>query len=247
MPNTRLHTGFNIEVEFTLSAFHKRLFAWLLDGLFMWLYIWILNTMFSKAPMALQIVVYLPLLMYHLLFELFTKGQSPGKKIMRIQVIAVTGGKPSMSQFLIRWMFRAVDFPVWILPALMYGEWPWYMFVFMFTGLVCFVSTPLSQRVGDLLADTMVIDTKNEGAWQNTVFTEVDDTYQPVYPQVMNLSDRDMNTIKQVLIHGQKQHSSEITFKVAQKIQMALRIETNEEPIDFLATLLKDYNYLSRR
>jgi hypothetical protein len=43
----KLDTGFNIEVEFALSPFHRRFFAWLIDvtiqGTYLWLGTKILN------------------------------------------------------------------------------------------------------------------------------------------------------------------------------------------------------------
>lgn len=43
MPVTKLHTGFNIEVEFTISAFHKRLLAWFIDLIVILAYTWLVN------------------------------------------------------------------------------------------------------------------------------------------------------------------------------------------------------------
>ena len=43
MLQVKLDTGFNIEVDFAISPFHKRLFAWIIDLLTCWLYIKIVS------------------------------------------------------------------------------------------------------------------------------------------------------------------------------------------------------------
>ena len=43
----KLDTGFNIEVEFSLSPFHKRFFAWLIDMVIQGIYLWIASLLFS--------------------------------------------------------------------------------------------------------------------------------------------------------------------------------------------------------
>jgi uncharacterized RDD family membrane protein YckC len=255
MPVTKLHTGFNIEVEFTISAFHKRLLAWFIDLIVILAYTWLVNKFvdtFKAGPFDsslgwLDILVWIPVLLYFLIAEVTMNGQSPGKRLMRIKVITATGGQPTLSQFLIRWLFRSVDFPLMVFFSLIYSIWPWYLFPLLFTGLISIILTPLSQRIGDLLAGTIVIDTNTESAWQHTVFTEVEENYQAVFPGVMKLSDRDMNTIKQVLIYTQKKPGDQVVERVADKIKMALKIETDLSAKTFLETLLKDYNYLSRR
>ena len=49
MSVTKLHTGFNIEVEFTISAFHKRLLAWFVDIVVIGVYIWVANQFVDPA------------------------------------------------------------------------------------------------------------------------------------------------------------------------------------------------------
>ncbi len=255
MPVTRLHTGFNIEVEFTISAFHKRLIAWAIDLIVLFLYIWLTSRFilllkqndYDNSYRWLEILLWIPVLLYFLLCELWMNGQTPGKRLMNIRVITASGGQPTLSQFLIRWIFRPVDFPMVIFFSLLYNIWPWYLFPLLFLGLASFILTPLSQRIGDLLAGTIVIDTKTESAWQHTVFTEVEDSYEPVFPAVMSLSDRDMNTIKQVLIYSSKRPGDAVILKIAEKIKTALKIQSDLSAQEFLEVLLKDYNYLSRK
>ena len=255
MSIAKLNTGFNIEVEFPISPFHRRLIAWAFDLAILAIYIWLSNkiaalfTLKNEAGSIgwLDTILWLPVIFYHLGSEITMNGQSIGKKIAGIRVIAVNGGQPTLSQFLLRWMFKIADLPLWMAFAVIEGVWPWYTFILVFSGLACIMLTDKSQRIGDLVAGTMLIDTKFRGGWQETVFTEVEENYTPVYPQVLSLSDRDMNTVKQVLLNAGKSKNPALTGRVADKIKSALKIETDLEPEDFLQVLLKDYNVLSAR
>jgi hypothetical protein len=115
----------------------------------------------------------------------------------------------------------------------------------VFAGLFCVIFTPRSQRIGDLLAGTILIDLKNHTSWQDTVFTEVEATYQPRYPQVMQLSDRDINTLKSIISTIRRKNDFNLSLKIADRIKSKLRIDSEQESLDFLQTLLKDYNYFS--
>src|ERR1035438_1277217 len=114
MQLVKLDTGFNIEIDFAITPFHKRLFAWAIDVVLLYAYSWLVNKLLSVAyehsmlvPDWARIIEGLPILFYHLICEITMNGQSIGKKAMNIQVIAQDGGQPSLSQYLIRWMFRS--------------------------------------------------------------------------------------------------------------------------------------------
>lgn len=245
----KLDTGFNIEVEFPISPFHKRLFAWFIDSFICWIYIRIMQELvnFNSDWNWVSIVAGLPLLFYHVVSEITMNGQSIGKKVMRIKVITEEGGQPSIGQYIIRWLFRTVDFAVWIFIAAILGTLPWWSFPVGFLGLACVILTPKSQRIGDLVAGTILIDLKNRTSWEDTVFTEVEDTYKPRYPQVMQLSDRDINTLKSIIETIRRKNDYELAMRIADRIKSKLKMDTDQDSPEFLQTLLKDYNYYSTR
>ena len=116
----KLDTGFNIEVEFPISPFHKRLFAWIIDILTCWLYARLVTAIFDIPSFSWTwqgVLAGLPVLCYFLLSEITLNGQSLGKMAMRIKVITVEGGQPSIGQYLIRWVFRLIDFPSSVLSS----------------------------------------------------------------------------------------------------------------------------------
>lgn len=251
-----LDTGFNIEIEFPIVPFHKRLLAWIIDFVVQIAYIWLIEKLFTAIINAswgsehrwLAVLCSLPLLVYHLASEISMNGQSLGKKSMGVKVITAEGGQPSISQYLIRWLFKLVDFPYWIILFVSQRALPGWTLIFIFSGLACVLFTRRSQRIGDIIAGTVLIDTKNKTSWQDTVFMEVEENYQPAFPQVMQLSDRDINSIRQVLVAVENKFQNRIFAEnVAARVQKALQLSVDMDCVDFLEKLIKDYNYLSSK
>jgi uncharacterized RDD family membrane protein YckC len=249
MSLVKLDTGFNIEVEFAITPFHKRFFAWIIDMVVLLAYSLflgkLLNGIDPGKKLWLFVLLGLPPLFYHLVCELTLNGQSVGKKAVAIKVITQDGGQPSLSQYLIRWIFRLADFPVWVLPAIAFGALPWWCAIFLFGGIACVISTPYTQRIGDLIAGTIIIDTKTHTSWEDTVFTELETNYKPRFPQVMQLTDKDINTLKSIIGTVRKKGDYDLSMRIGERIKSKLRIESDQDSLDFLETLLKDYNYYS--
>ena len=248
MLQVKLDTGFNIEVEFPISPFHKRLFAWLIDMFICWLYLQLMSAIIDSPIFGVswqQILTFIPVLLYFPLCEITMNGQTPGKMALRIKVITDEGSQPSIGQYLIRWLFRMIDFPWWLLGAVLNQVLPWWTLPLIFLGLACVIFTPKSQRIGDLLAGTILIDLKNRTSWEDTVFTEVESTYKPRYPQVMQLSDRDINTLKSIIESVRRKNDYALAMKIGDRIKSKLKMDSDQDSIEFLQTLLKDYNYYS--
>jgi uncharacterized RDD family membrane protein YckC len=250
----KLDTGFNIEVEFAITPFHKRFLAWCLDIVILVSYFMIVNKILEslitrnwESRTWLLVMYGLPPLFYHLACEVWMNGQSIGKKALGIKVLTLDGGQPSLSQYLIRWVFRLADFPTWLFAFIFTGALPWYFAVLLVGGIVCVVASKYSQRIGDLVAGTIIIDARTRTSWTDTVFTELADDYQPSYPQVMKLTDKDINTLKSIIDTVQKRNDYDLSMRIADRIRSKLGIDSDRDSLDFLQTLLKDYNYYSTR
>jgi uncharacterized RDD family membrane protein YckC len=246
MEKIKIPTSFNIELEFETPEFHKRLFAWLIDLIIITAYLIIsmsLVNYFSSGYQhsdndqpfyyklsAVQLLLLVPVFVYHLFFEIFMNGQSIGKKIIGIKVIGENGGRPALHQYLIRWLTRPFDFVF-----------------FGLVGLLTVVLSKKNQRLGDMAAGTLVIKTKIETNINDTVFFELSNEYKPRYKQVMRLSDRDMNTIKGVLNNNRRYKNFDVVARISEKVRSVLGITDYEEPVEFLETILKDYNYYSNQ
>lgn len=255
MPIVKLDTGYNIEVEFAIASFGKRLLAWTIDILICWFIVSLLASVthtdsffvFVTSWSIPGVLITLVVLFYHLLFEVLLNGQSPGKRAVKCRVVTEQGGEPSLGQYLIRWVFRLVDLPVWIVASVALQVLPPWTFPLLFAGVASILMTPRSQRLGDLVAGTLLIDLRNSTSWQDTVFTELSENYRPRYAQVMQLSDRDINTLKNIIESVKKRNDHELARKIAQRIQSKLKMDTDQYPLEFLETLLMDYNYYSAR
>lgn len=246
MEKIQIATSFNIELEFETPEFHKRLFAWLIDLFIIITYYTIIYNIINKVAAtykpadnnmpfiynisAVQLLLLVPVFIYHLFFEVVMNGQSIGKKLMGLRVIGENGGRPALHQYLIRWLLRPFDF-----------------FFFGLVGLLTVVNTKKNQRLGDLAAGTLVIKSKIETDINDTVFFELNDNYKPKFKEVMRLSDRDMNIIKGVLNSSRKYNNFDVAARTSEKVRNVLNITEYQEPVEFLETLLKDYNYFSNQ
>lgn len=261
MSAIRITTHFNIDLEFESAPFHRRLFAWVLDTVVLIIYTLVAIRVMSSfrsydsgMTQALYMLFLVPFLVYHLVSEILMKGQSIGKRITRIQVVSENGGRASVGQLVIRWLIRTSDFMVVVIIvytpfAAQNGDlsYLWKVgipFGLLFTDLIL-MNTKKQQRLGDLLAHTLVISTNKKQSITDTVFLEVDQDYVPSFPQVMRLSDKDINALKGILDAARKRHDYSLAEMAAQKISNHLRIQTSLSAFDFLEVLLKDYNYLS--
>jgi uncharacterized RDD family membrane protein YckC len=254
MLQVKLDTGFNIEVDFLIAPFIKRFLSWIIDFAIQIAYLIAVSLIASLTSLLsgevaawISFLVFLPFLLYYPLCEIFLNGRTVGKMATQIKVIAIDGGQPSISQFIIRWLFRIIDLPVWLLLAIAVGQWPWWTAPFLFGGVGCIIGTPYSQRIGDIVAGTILIETRNKTSWQDTVFTELASDYQPRYPQVMQLSDKDINTLKGIINAVRKKSDYDLSIRIAARIRSKLQIEDDQDSLEFLQTLLKDYNFYSIR
>jgi len=126
-----------------------------------------------------------------------------------------------------------------------------YIIITGFFGIIVVIIIAVSkknQRLGDLAANTVVVNTKSVFTVEDTVFMEIQQTnYVVKFPQVLKLSDRDINTIKNVTSMFYKNHNTETCARVSMKVQEVLKIQTDMYAIDFLEKLLADYNYLASK
>src|SRR5882672_2889147 len=107
MLQVKLDTGFNIEVDFLIPGFFKRLLAWAIDLAIIYAYYLVGTNLLGSALRGDHIWIWvlfgIPPLFYHLICEVLLNGQSVGKKATRVKVISADGGEPTLSQYLIRW------------------------------------------------------------------------------------------------------------------------------------------------
>ncbi len=264
MPVIQIATPFNIDLEFEIAEFHKRLFAYLLDFTLLLLFFVSMKYFYYggfnmvsshelKSHAGVDILtISIPMLLYSLVSEVMMHGQTVGKKLMNIRVISLDGGEPQLSQFIVRWMFKAYEWPFFFGYTILTRESLLvYIMITGFLGIIVVIIiavTKRNQRLGDIAANTVVVNTKSVFSVHDTVFMDIQpENYIVKYPEVLRLSDRDINTIKNVISLFYKNHNTQTCTRVAHKVQEVLKITTDLYAIDFLEKLLADYNYLATR
>ena len=153
-----IETPENVELQRRLAGIGSRFMAGILDHilialmylvLFLFLLVTGINVMvvFGIAS-ALEMWLFAAVILiafaiywgYFVFFEMWTNGQSPGKKYMKIRVVQVEGGGISFNSIAIRNLLRAVD----VIGA------------YAVAGIAMFVTKKV-QRLGDLAAGTVVV------------------------------------------------------------------------------------------
>ena len=263
----KVPTNFNIDLEFEVPEFYRRLLAWVLDCLILFFYLKISYEIYKSFAQGRDItdinerynlsffglILWVPLFIYHPFCEITLNGQSLGKKIMGLRVVNENGGRPSISQFLIRWLIRTADLTVIIIilrnfSLLVYFDWTLVgALLLLTTDIVLVITARKGQRLGDILAKTIIIRTQTRGSIDDTVFVAVADNYIPSFPQIMQLNDKDINAIKSILEVSRRKGDFNMATAASEKIKKHLQIQTSLSPFDFLDVLLKDYNYLSTK
>lgn len=256
----QIATAFNIDLEFEIAEFHKRLLAYLIDFGILFIYLFSMKYMMYNElmlswteNMGLDIlVISVPMLLYSLLTELWLNGQTLGKKLMGIRVISLEGGEPTFGQFLLRWVTKFFEWPfLFGYIAFSGSNVVAYAFITGLFGIAVVIIISVSkknQRLGDMAAGTVVVSTRSDLTLADTVFMQIDQTdYKVIFPEVMRLSDRDINTVKGVLTQANKLNNYEMCNRVAAKIKEVLKIESDMHVDQFLEKLLSDYNYLATR
>lgn len=259
MAEVSISTSFNVELEFETAPFHKRLFAYCLDFLLLIIYLYILKYFLYQVlkinpaqNVGLDIlIVSMPMFFYSLIAEIYMHGQTLGKRFMQIRVVSIDGGEPTVGQFILRWITKFFEWP-FLFGYVWYGSGSIIIYAFITSLLGIGVIIPIlftkkNQRLGDLAAGTTVVNTITELKISDTIFMDVNfEHYQPLFPQVMKLSDRDINKIRSIIIHSQK-YGSDFANIMAEKAKTILDINSELSSVALLQKLMEDYNYLATK
>ncbi len=260
MASVQINTAFNVGLDFEIAPFHKRLLAYMIDFVILVIYLYAMKKMlYDGFDLSFQdsagldiLIISIPMLFYSLITEVSMNGQTIGKKILRIRVISLEGGEPTFGQFVLRWITKFFEWPFlfgYIVGSAM--ALANYIFATGFLGIAVIITilvSKKSQRLGDMAAGTAVVDAKSFMSVNDTIFVNVNSSnYAVKYPEVMRLSDNDINTIKSVLMQSEKTNNYDICMRVEYKIKEVLGITSSLSSSDFLEKLLEDYNYLATK
>ncbi len=238
MDNFQIETAQNISISQNVAHITTRIGSYLIDALFIIGYVFIvffIMGMLNMDPdmkyMSFYMLLMLPAFFYSLVFEVLMNGQTPGKYFNNTRVVKLDGSKPTFGSYLIRWLLRIVDFSlasgsVAVLTILLNGK---------------------GQRLGDLAAGTTVISEKKRITLKDTIANDVVDNYTPTYSQVTLLTDDDIHTIKNVFRDAKRKRNHKVILKLHSKIIELTGITTNQNPMNFVDTVIKDYHFYAKQ
>jgi len=135
-------------IEFVLypAGLLARGCAWIIDVLIQWVLLAGLFIAFGalRGAMGVWLLLILRFLLnwfYHTAFEVFCRGQSPGKRALGLRVVRSDGSPVNPGASFMRNLLRFADAFMML-----------YLIVF-----VCILASPAFRRIGDWVADTLVV------------------------------------------------------------------------------------------
>ena len=187
-----------------------------------------LSSIFRNTTTAIILLVIL--MCYHFVCEYFFHGRGLGTLTLHLRVVRLDGRKLSFWNCLLRWILRLVD-----ISASM--------------GILAMLSIIISskmQRLGDLAAGTTVIHEKKDTDLRRLSFFETPESYQPTFPQIAMLSDKDMAIVREVFREFEKNKEYKLLEPLSAKIKELTGIETHMNNLQFIQTILTDYIHLTK-
>ncbi|MBS9766144.1 MAG: RDD family protein [Flavobacteriaceae bacterium] len=243
MEYIQINTSQNVKIKFLQASIGLRMLSFFIDTVIKMAYFFLLFWILTKIKfwslfddrwslIAILSIVTSPVTFYTLFFEIIMEGQTPAKRWLQLKVIKIDGYQAKFSDYLVRWFFALVDF-------------------YFSSGVVAIISIIVSkrgQRLGGFASGTTVINLKNKVKLNHTILEEISEEYQVKFPNVLILNDEDVQIIKsQFTVASQKQNYA-IIRKLAEKITEVTQSEQGTmNDMDFVKTVLKDYNYLTSK
>jgi len=239
MSNLAINTAQNVNLDYKLIGVGERFVAFLIDGLILLTYMTIMENLVNLSSIfdtddwtriGFQSLLMLPAFFYSVLCHIIFGGQTVGKMILKIKVVRLDGAPTQWYNLLVRWMLRIVD--IWLF--------------FASIGVLSILLSDKKQRVGDAAAGTIVISVKNNNKITSTILEDIDSNYQPVFNNVTLLTDKDVRIIKETFIISKKNNDYKTLTLLRNKVTSVLNIESNLYDVEFINTILKDYNYYTQ-
>lgn len=236
MKEFQIETAQNVAIVQNAASIIDRMWAYVIDTLIIYLYLFAVIMLLVFLDLdpgdswAIYLLVSLPAFLYYVLLETFWNGQTVGKYALKTRVVRLDGSKPSFANYFVRWILRIVDV------ALTSG------------GLAALVILMRGngQRLGDIAAQTTVISEKRKITIQDTIIRYIAPDYIPKYSQVTLFSDPEMQTIKNLYDDAKRKGNHNVILKLFIKVKEVMAVDPVEQPIAFLDTVIKDFNYYTQ-
>ena len=241
MEKLTIDTPEQVHLEFVLAGIGSRFMAVLLDSIIQFLLYLVLFIVvavvlanpFASARtwvMALAfLVVFVITWGYFTVFEIFWKGQTPGKRWAGIRVIKDSGRPINAFEAMSRNLVRIVDF----LPGV-YG-----------VGVVTMMLNNKSRRLGDFVAGTLVVHETSDK--ESALFFNTAQNTEFVFPQAAQLTLQEAELIEAFLARRLDIPSAirqQNAQRIAEMVAARLNIPAEQRPPDnenFLEILVREF------
>ncbi len=240
MGNLQINTTQNVNLDYKIVGLGERIVAFLIDGLILYMYAYLVSLISNAigfiyedtwTQRGLAALIFLPAMFYSLLMHSLFNGQTVGKMLMKMRVVRLDGAPVHWSNLLVRWMLRLVD--IWIFLGSI--------------GILSILFSDKRQRVGDAAAGTVVISTKRKTKVSHTVLEEVEEAYEPQFTNVTLLTDKDVRLIKETYLIAKKSGDFKTLTALRIKVDSILKTNSNLYDVQYIDTVLKDYNYYTQK
>jgi uncharacterized RDD family membrane protein YckC len=237
MEGIHIETAQHIQIKQRPASLGDRVLAYLFDSFILIVYVIMVSiTAFGMleiedGSVALITALVLPFFLYHLLFEIFMNGQTPGKYALDIRVVKLDGSKASITDYIIRWLLRPIDLTI-------------------SSGGVAVLSILLGgkgQRLGDMAAGTTVISLKQTLVRGEDLLVKVALTHKPKYPQVVNLTDAQIRQIKEIRAEALQTQDFGLLKRLAEKTGDMLQVSYETKSLEFINQVILDYEYFAQK
>ncbi|MCB0397697.1 MAG: RDD family protein [Flavobacteriales bacterium] len=224
-----VNTTQNVHISYEVANIGDRFMAYLIDALILGGFMLAMGFVAglitaASGSMLWMILIYLPMLFYHLVCELTMNGQSIGKRQYKLRVIKQDGTSASFGNYFIRFLLRPIDslFGIGLLVILINGK---------------------GQRLGDIAAGTTLVKLERKKHASDFYQVDVPEGYTPVYAETADLTDAQINFIREILHKRRNDIRHQTVIQLADKMKSLMKVESDQIPFQFLRTILRDHQY----
>jgi len=244
MKSVTIQTSQNVRIDYQLAGTGARIGSFIIDATIYIVLYWILALLMLNLVDSFDDITIIGFLgffcfiAYYFLSEMFSRGQTLGKRIIGLRVIRLDGRDPTPADFLTRAIFLLPDVLLTSgIPAM----------VLIFTGRQ-------NQRLGDMVAGTAVIHSSVSSTFSLKEIMGITnrEDHEPEFPGIQRFTNDDMMIVKHSLERMRKygnpahrQAVRQLAVRIADQLELE-KAEVKYSPEKFLERVLLDYIVLTR-